>query len=99
MAFPAPGAAWRRLVTSVAFVAALAVTAHPSGQTPRLSSWLQTALRQSGAADRHLIWIYFRDKGPDAERPSQTAGVTVRARQRRASRGTLRAGASLEDVP
>jgi len=69
----------RLLVLAMAF----SVVAPPAAQTGRLSPWLETALRQERAGARHLVWIYFRDKGPDAGARAAAAGVTSRRAQLR----------------
>ena len=47
---------------SVALV--LATVAVPQGRQPRLSPWLDTAVRQARATERLPVWVYFADKGP-----------------------------------
>ena len=52
---------WLLLLVSVLLLAAL-----PAAQSGRLSPWLETALRQARAGDRQLVWIYLRDRQPEA---------------------------------
>lgn len=52
-----------RILFALAVVAALPSPRTPAAQTPVLSSWLQTTLRQARPDERHIVWIYFRDKG------------------------------------
>ena len=42
----------------------MAIGGSPAAQAPRFSPWLETVLRQARADDRHVVWIYLRDKGP-----------------------------------
>jgi serine protease AprX len=79
-----------------ALVALLLVAAAPAAGQTRLSSWLDTAVRQSRATDRLAVWVYFTDKG-DATTPAPATVVTARARQRRASRGAPTAATAFED--
>lgn len=59
--------AHRRLLALLTCAAALAFGALPAGQAnQRLSPWLETTLRHARAGDRHLVWIYLRDRQPDA---------------------------------
>jgi serine protease AprX len=101
-------AAWRRYLTLLAVVCAVAVAgrvgAAPSARgqqgptTARVSAWLETAVRQARVGDHHLVWIYFRDKGTTAATPAP--GVSSeRARLRRKTRGAASGTASFEDMP
>lgn len=71
-----------RILFALAVVAALPSPRTPAAQTPVLSSWLQTTLRQARPDERHIVWIYFRDKGslggaiPDDHRTRGPAGRT-----------------------
>lgn len=55
-----------RILIALAVVTVVPSARHPSAQTPVLSSWLETTLRQARADERHIVWIYFRDKGSAA---------------------------------
>src|SRR5215510_1862821 len=81
-----------RLLLLSAAVSVVVVVGSPSAQTTRLTPWLETALRQEGPGARHLVWIYLRDKGPDAgaRLQSTTVNSSARARVRRTARGTAR---------
>ena len=46
----------------------------------------------------HKVWVYFRDKGPNATARMETLALSSRARARRALRGSTK-GATFEDVP
>jgi hypothetical protein len=64
-----------------------------------LSPWLETALRQGRADERHRVWVYFRDKGMTAARVDSEAAIgSPRARARRAARGST-APMLTEDLP
>ena len=58
------------------------------GQTPEaaLTPWLDTALRQGTTEQRHLVWVYFRDKGVRVSPQSASLPVSARALARRATR-------------
>jgi serine protease AprX len=98
--FPFHIVAWRAGRFLLPFALACLVAAAPAGEQP-VSTWLETALRQGRPQDRHVVWIYFRDKGSLAtgRRASFNATLTARARTRRAMRGTEVRGASFEDLP
>src|SRR6185436_11353493 len=49
-------------------------------------------------APTRKVWVYFRDKGPDAAARVQTVTLSARARARRALRGSTK-GVTFEDVP
>src|SRR5439155_20885799 len=57
------------------------------------------SLRAGGAGDRHLVWVYFRDKGAGASAASVRVAVTPRALSRRSIRATAGAAAGALDVP
>jgi serine protease AprX len=48
------------VLVAVALVAASAPGRNPAAQAPVLSA----TLRQAHADERHVVWVYFRDKGP-----------------------------------
>ena len=89
-----------RRVLLAALCAALMTASTPTQDLP-LSPWLATALRQARPSDRHVIWIYFRDKGAVSsdKQIGPTTAISPRAMWRRALRGTMRATTSMEDVP
>jgi hypothetical protein len=65
------------MLVALALVALGASAGSPAAQAPVLSPWLQTALRQARADERHVVWIYFRDKGALA----RGRFLTTRARE------------------
>jgi subtilisin family serine protease len=80
-------------------LAILAASGRPQARAagPRTSARLAARLAaHPGAAQK--IWVYFRDKGPDPMARLAEAGITARARARRALRGTGAPG-TLADVP
>ena len=86
-----------RILGALAF-AILAVVSTPSQQLP-LSAWLDTALRQSRPDDRHIIWVYFKDKGSATTgRAGASSALSARALTRRAVRARLPAEAAVEDL-
>ena len=85
----------RGLAASAALL--LLVTATPQARQPRLSPWLDTAVRQARAGDVLPVWIYFADKGPVGA--SASPAVSARALSRRARRGTPTTTAAFEDRP
>jgi serine protease AprX len=91
----------RRTFLLAVAVAVAALGALPSAEsaTPpsRLSERLDAGLRAGRVDDRHLVWVYFGDKGKDARAASARAAVTPRALSRRSIRATAAAGAL--DVP
>jgi serine protease AprX len=84
----------------LASLLALAVAGSPTAQSSVIAPWLDTALRQSRATDRQLVWVYFRDKGPmSAQRAAGTPSVlSARARARRAARAAVTPQMAVEDV-
>src|SRR5690349_19671569 len=81
---------------------ALLALALPAGaqQNDRVAPSLRRALAAAPAEMPQIVWIFFRDKGPDAAArlAAGTPLVTARALSRRALRGTRR-GVELEDLP
>ena len=61
------------------------------------SAAVAAALRDRPAA-RHKVWVYFRDKGPDAVARRGEVVLSPRALARRALRGDTRT-VTVEDVP
>jgi serine protease AprX len=71
---------------------------HGQGQEAFVAPWLDTALRQGTAEQRHAVWVYFRDKGPQAAAPrALSAPVTARAVGRRARRARAGGWTSYQD--
>jgi subtilisin family serine protease len=82
-------------------VAALALAALPGAEPAppgRISERLEAGLRAGRGDDRHLVWVYFRDKGAGAAPTaiSIQSVLTARARSRRSLRGTAQPGATLD---
>jgi serine protease AprX len=87
-----------RILGPLAF-AVLAIVSTPSQQLP-LSAWLDTALRQARPDDRHVIWIYFRDKGRVTTGGVEaSSALSARARARRAARARPLRETAVEDLP
>jgi serine protease AprX len=88
------------VIVAVAACAAVLLGRPTSGQPSRLTPWLQVALRQSGASDRQLVWVYFRDKGPRSiDGQALAPAISARARARRAIRGASTVTTTMGDVP
>jgi hypothetical protein len=89
----------RKRVVLLALAASAVAALGPVGvaQEPVRSSALAAALRErpQGA---HKVWVYFRDKGPDAAARLGEVALSPRAVARRALRGDART-ATLDDVP
>jgi serine protease AprX len=85
----------RVLVLALAAGLAGAITAGAAERTPALQAAL--AERPDGV---EIVWVYFRDKGPDpaARLESAQAELSPRALSRRAIRGDVRT-VTLDDVP
>lgn len=70
---------------------------------PTVSDRLEASLRAGAAGERHLVWVYFRDKGgapgAAASATSARAAVTPRALSRRSIRAAAGASAAILDVP
>jgi subtilisin family serine protease len=80
----------------------LSVAALPAAEpaTPsRVSDRLEASLRAGRAGDRHLVWVYFLDKGQGASAASARVAVMPRALSRRSIRATGAPGAATLDVP
>ncbi len=81
---------------------ALLALALPAGaqQDDRVAPSLRRAIAAAPAETPQIVWIFFRDKGPDAAARLAAGAplVTARALSRRALRGTQR-GVELEDLP
>jgi serine protease AprX len=58
-----PSQSRRLLLLALVLAAATVGGGYPAAQERRTSPWLETALRQARADERHAVWIYFRDKG------------------------------------
>ncbi len=68
----------------------IATLGAPDAQERRLSPWLEAALRQARDGERHLVWVYLRDKGPAAD----SRFLTTAAREDRALEATYAARVS-----
>jgi serine protease AprX len=90
---------WRARLVLLAFACAALFGVPTTGQSSRLSPWLETALRQSRASDHHLVWVYFRDKGSRSLDPLALSSASTRARERRALRGRATSSAAADDLP
>jgi serine protease AprX len=87
-----------RRALAVAVLALAAIRAEPA-PPGRISEQLEAGLRAGRGDDRHLVWVYFRDKGPSAARASSIRlPLTPRALSRRSLRATARPPAAL-DLP
>jgi subtilisin family serine protease len=53
----------------------IATLSAPAAQEPRLSPWLETAMRQARDSERHVVWVYLRDKGPAGQNRFLTAAA------------------------
>lgn len=94
----------RTTVTILVFLALISIAGGQSAASPAagvVTPWLETAMRQSRPDARHLVWVYFRDKGPVAEPGAQAAGdpISARALRRRAARGAAATVGGFEDRP
>jgi len=67
----------------------------------RVSDRLETTLRAGRGDDRHLVWVYFRDKGAGAEASaaSQRLPITPRALSRRSLRAAGGPATASLDMP
>ncbi len=81
------------LVTSC--VGTLPAVAQPARVSPPLAA----ALADPHPGRPHVVWVYFKDKGSDAElrQPELPAGISARAQVRRERRGVLSARHAFED--
>jgi serine protease AprX len=82
-------------------LATFALAAAEPAPPARLSDRLEAGLRAGRADDRHLVWVYFRDKGGSAEAAAASArvAVTPRALSRRSLRAAARPSTTSLDVP
>ena len=62
-----------------------------------LTPWLDTALRQGTADQRHAVWVYYRDKGARVTAQSTSLPVSARALGRRARRARAAAWNAYDD--
>lgn len=91
---PAPGA-----LLAVALLGLAALPAAEPTPPGRLSERLEAGLRAGRAGDRHLVWVYFRDKGA-APRAVSLLSVTPRALSRRSLRAAAgRSAPTALDLP
>jgi subtilisin family serine protease len=83
-------------------VAALMLAALPAVEPAapgRISEGLEAGLRAGHAGDRHLVWVYFRDKGGSASAASARLPLTPRALSRRSLRAAGRPATGAIDLP
>jgi len=84
--------------------AVLVLAAHPPAEPAppsRVTDRLEASLRAGRAGERHLVWVYFRDKGPSAEAraASERVALTPRALSRRSLRAAGRPAVGTLDLP
>jgi hypothetical protein len=92
---------WRRVANRVAMLAVgLASCATVTAGTGEVSPRLQAALTDE-PAELHAAWVFFEDKGPDAQArlDEALAWLTPRALSRRERRGLAGGGVDLADLP
>jgi hypothetical protein len=86
----------KRTLGVLLIVSALFASSSPAAEPPKMSA----SLRKAVAADPFAVqvaWVFFTDKGQDAQGTSQESVVSSRARARRTARG--RATDPAEDRP
>jgi serine protease AprX len=89
-----------RVILIPAFVLSLApLPAAEQAPPSRLSDRLEASLRAGRADDRHLVWVYFRDKGAEAKAASVRLPLTPRALSRRSLRAAGRPATGPLDLP
>ena len=90
----------RVALLAVAVLGLAALRAAEPTPPGRVSERLEAGLRAGRSDDRHLVWVYFRDKGSAARAASVRLALTPRALSRRSLRaaGAYRAPSAL-DVP
>ena len=88
----------RGLTASIVLVSTTMASSVAAQQV--LSRQVQARLAAAPAETSHLVWVFFRDKGPQPERRlDQARGrLTPRALARRAGRGTRRPLVGFEDL-
>jgi subtilisin family serine protease len=69
-----------------------------AAQAPRVSDRLEAGLRAGGPGERHLVWVYFRDKGPGGTVAARLP-ITPRAFSRRTLRAAGRMTTGSFDAP
>ena len=87
----------RLLVLAILLLAVRVPSPVARAEAPTRTAALSAALHGSPSA-MHKVWVYFRDKGPNATARMETLALSSRARARRALRGSTK-GATFEDVP
>jgi serine protease AprX len=87
----------RLLVLAILLLAVRVPPPVALAEAPVRTAALSAALRQSPAAT-HKVWVYFRDKGPDAAARAQTVKLSARAMARRALRGSTK-DVTFDDLP
>ena len=89
----------RRLILVPVLLLLASPAARAEEGPSRLSERLQAALGAGRAGDRHLVWVYLRDKGPAAGAAAARVAVTPRALSRRSLRARVDAAGAGLDVP
>jgi subtilisin family serine protease len=91
----------RRAILVPAFLVFVGLPAAETSPPPRVSDRLVSAMRAGRGGDRHLVWVYFRDKGASAEARAASApiAVTPRAVSRRSLRAAGRPATIVLDTP
>jgi len=87
----------RLLVLAILLLAVRVPSPVARAEAPTRTAALSAALHGSPSA-MHKVWVYFRDKGPNATARMETLALSSRARARRALRGSTK-GATFEDLP
>jgi subtilisin family serine protease len=87
-----------RALPAIAVAALLFLPAVEPAAPGRISEGLEAGLRAGHAADRHLVWVFFRDKGAQARGASARLPITPRALSRRSLRAA-QPGAGAIDLP
>ena len=90
----------RRRLATLAAALALAAPSRAEAPAEKLSPALKAALEEARPGESHVVWAYFRDKGPrpEAGRSEAEAQLTPRALSRRALRGELAERVGFEDL-
>ena len=89
-----------RAFLPAAFLLAFAALPAAEPAAPgRVSERLEAGLRAGRADDRHLVWVYFRDKGAQARAASPRLPITPRALSRRSLRAAGQPATGAIDLP
>jgi len=91
----------RRALLTVAVLALAAIPRAEPAAPGRISEGLEAGLRAGRFGDRHLVWVFFRDKGAGARAraASPRLPITPRALSRRSLRAASQPGAGAIDLP